>query len=225
MNNAPLRPDAPPIVYPSSDGQPIADNTLQFRWITTIEGNLEGLFRKNPNVFVAGDLLWYPVEGHPEIRTAPDAMVAFGRPKGHRQSYLQWLEGGVAPQVVFEVLSPRNTPTEMLRKLGFYERYGVEEYYLYDPHGVELLGWQREGGHLLEIPQTDGWISPRLGTRFDLSGEELQIFDPDGERFLTYVELVVARYEAREARLAAEVSRRVERLAAQLRALGIDPEV
>jgi Uma2 family endonuclease len=221
MDETPLRSDAPHIVYPSSDGRPIADNTLQFRWITTIEGGLEALFRKNPNVFVAGDLLWYPVEGHPEIRTAPDAMVAFGRPKGHRLSYLQWLEGGIAPQVVFEVLSPRNTPAEMLRKLGFYECYGVEEYYLYDPHGVELLGRQREGGHLLEIPQTDGWISPRLGIRFDLSGEELQIFDPDGKRFLTYVELVVARDEAR---LAAEASRRAQRLAAQLRALGAEPE-
>jgi hypothetical protein len=31
-------------------------------------------------------------------------MVAVGRPKGHGGSYMQWLEGGAAPQVVFEVL-------------------------------------------------------------------------------------------------------------------------
>ena len=29
------------IVYPDSDGQPMAENTLQFRWIVTIEGGLE----------------------------------------------------------------------------------------------------------------------------------------------------------------------------------------
>jgi hypothetical protein len=74
----------PDVEYPDSDGQPMSDNTLQFRWIVTIQGGLDALFRHDPNVFVAGDLLWYPVEGHREIRVAPDALVAFGRPKGYR---------------------------------------------------------------------------------------------------------------------------------------------
>lgn len=56
------------IVYPESDGQPMADNTLQFRWIVTIQGGLDALFRDAPDVFVAGDLLWYPVQGEPTIR-------------------------------------------------------------------------------------------------------------------------------------------------------------
>jgi Uma2 family endonuclease len=28
---------------------------------------------------------------------------------------------------------PNNTLAEMIRKFRFYERYGVEEYYVYDP--------------------------------------------------------------------------------------------
>src|SRR3954470_18853689 len=92
----------PRIVYPDTDGKPMAENTLQFEWIATIKGGLDHLFAADPNVFVAGDLFWYPVEGHPEIVTAPDAMVVFGRPKRHRLSYLQWEEGGIPPQVVFE---------------------------------------------------------------------------------------------------------------------------
>jgi Uma2 family endonuclease len=91
----------------------------------------------------AGDLFWYPVEGAPKIRIAPDALVAFGRPKRYRSSYMQWLEGNTPPQVVFEVLSPGNRPTEMLEKFRFYERYGVEEYYLYDPDNVVRSGWLR----------------------------------------------------------------------------------
>ena len=75
----------PDLVYPESDGQPIADNTLQYQWIVTIEGNLDALFAHRSDVFVAGDLFWYPVEGHPEIVTAPGALVVFGRPKGHRR--------------------------------------------------------------------------------------------------------------------------------------------
>lgn len=52
------------IIYPKSDGQPIADNTIQFRWITVIYYNLAWLFAENDRVFIAGDLLWYPVQGN-----------------------------------------------------------------------------------------------------------------------------------------------------------------
>jgi Uma2 family endonuclease len=204
-----------PILYPDSDGMPMSDNTLQFRWIVTLQGGLDDLFRDRPDVFVAGDLLWYPVEGHPEIRQAPDAMVVFGRPKGYRGSYMQWVEGNIAPQVVFEVLSPGNRPAEMDRKFQFYDRHGVEEYYIYDPDGPDLTGWRRVGVTLEEIPEMNGWVSPRLGIRFDLSSGELQIFRPDGRRFATYLELAEQREYAEQ---------RAERLAAQLRALGVDPE-
>jgi Uma2 family endonuclease len=51
------------IIYPESDGQPMADNTKQFELIVLIKKNLDLLFANDPNVFVAGDLLWYPVEG------------------------------------------------------------------------------------------------------------------------------------------------------------------
>ena len=179
----------PEIDYPDSDGQPMSDNTLQFQWIVTLQGNLDALFQNDRNVFVAGDLLWYPVQGKPEIRAAPDALVAFGRPKGYRGSYRQWQEGGVAPQVVFEVLSPGNRPEEMALKLQFYDSHGVEEYYLYDPDGVVLSGWQRVGPGLQPIAVMHNWVSPRLKIRFDMAGPELVISDPQGQRFLTFLEV------------------------------------
>src|SRR5437667_8569029 len=88
------------IYYPESDGKPMADNTKQYEWIVTIKENLDGLL---PNAFVAADLFWYPVQGNKNIVQAPDVLVAMGRPKGHRSSYKQWEEGGVAPQIVFEI--------------------------------------------------------------------------------------------------------------------------
>src|SRR5438045_3144844 len=97
------------IHYPESDGKPMADNTLQFQWIVRIQDNLDDQYRDDPNVLVVGDLLWYAVRGDPSACTAPDTMVVFGRPKGYRGSYLQWLEDDIAPQVVFEILSPNNT--------------------------------------------------------------------------------------------------------------------
>jgi Uma2 family endonuclease len=175
--------------YPSSDGQPMADNTKQFRWIVVIQQNLEWLFADQETVFVAGDLLWYPVEGDPKSRMAPDIMVAFGRPKGDRGSYQQWLEDHIPPQVVFEILSPGNRVKKMVEKLRFYERYGVEEYYIYDPDGIELTGLTRSGEELVVISQMSGWVSPRLGIRFNLSDDELQLYRPDGQPFLSYVEI------------------------------------
>ncbi|MEM8503614.1 MAG: Uma2 family endonuclease [Cyanobacteria bacterium P01_D01_bin.1] len=200
----------------------MADNTKQFRWITTIKGNLERLFADDDRVFVAGDLLWYPVEGEPKIRQAPDVLVAFGRPKGDRGSYRQWQETGIAPQVVFEILSPGNRPGEMLRKLNFYHRYGVEEYYIYDPDDNQLTGLQRSDKSLQLIGEIDGWTSPRLGVRFQLGIETLEIYRPDGEKFLTFVQLSEQLNLEREQKLQSQ--QRVQALEAKLRELGVDPE-
>lgn len=96
------------VIYPETGSKPMADNTKQFRWIMVIYYNLEWLFADDPNVFVAGDLLWYPVEGNNKIHQAPDVMVIFGRPKGDRGSYMQWREENMASQVVFEILALLN---------------------------------------------------------------------------------------------------------------------
>ena len=228
------KPVARVVEYPDGDGLPMAENTLQFEWIVTIKEGLAALFADRPDVFVAGDLLWYAVEGNPKIRFAPDAMVAFGRPRGYRGSYRQWEEGGVAPQVVFEVLSPGNRSGEMRHKFKFYERFGVEEYYVYDPgpgrRRNTLKGSLREGGRLIEVATIQGWTSPRLGVRFDLDADTLHLTRPDGQPFLTYLDLFQARDAERqradaERQRADAERRRAERLAERLRALGIDPEV
>jgi Uma2 family endonuclease len=212
----------PEVIYPDSDGQPMADNTKQFRWIVTIKENLEWLFANDPNVFVAGDLLWYPVEGNNKTRVAPDILVVFGRQKGDRGSYKQWSEDNIAPQVVFEILSPGNTRSEMNRKLLFYDRFGVEEYYLYDPERNDLSGWLRTEGFLDIIDLINGWVSPRLNIRFELSTTELQIYRPDSTLFLTYAENA-QRTEQAEQR-AEQAEQRAARLAERLREMGIDPD-
>ncbi len=81
-----------------------------------------------------------------------------------------------------------------------------------------------------------GWISPRLGIKFDVVEGELVICRPDGERFSSYVELsrqkeqqqqraeqAEALLENAEA-LLEEERRRREVLEARLREMGIDPQ-
>jgi len=184
---------APEIDYPDSDGNPMADNTEQYRWIVIIKENLEIMYADDPNVFIAGDLLWYPVR-HTQKRVAPDVMVIFGRPKGKRGSYKQWLEDNIPPQVAFEILSPSNKDRRGLDsledKFEFYRNHGVQEYYTYDPDDLIVEGWQRLGDRLVQIPSMLNWVSPLLGIRFDWSmGQELILSRPDGQRFLSTVEL------------------------------------
>ena len=222
--------------YPESDGRPMAENTEQYDWLVKIKENLEILFADREDVFIAGDLLWYPVSDRAiSGPVAPDVLVAFGRPKGRRGAYRQWEEGGIPPQVVFEVLSPSNSQMEMADKLRFYDQYGVEEYYLYDPKQHHLEIYQRPHRRLKRIRHLNGWTSPRLGIRLVLTPVTLEIYHPNGQPFLSSVELArlkkaaearaeqeAARAEQADARAAQEAAR-AERLAERLRALGIDP--
>ncbi len=211
----------PNILYPDSDGKPMADNTEQFRWIVLIKENLEILFASDDNVFIAGDLLWYPIRTQLIAPVAPDVMVVFGRPKGKRGSYRQWQEENIPPQVVFEILSPSNDSKEMDRKLEFYDTYGVDEYYLYDPESFQLDGWVRQNEHLTKVWQMDGWVSPRLGIKFATGLGEPVIYRPDGQRFLNSIEL---NQRAEQAELLLKQERqRAEQLAEYLRSLGVDP--
>jgi len=216
------------IYYPESDGRPMADNTEQFQWIVLLQTNLDALFADDPNVLVVGALLWYPVEGQPKIRRAPDVMVAFGRPKGRRGSYRQWEEGNIAPQVTFEIRSPANAD-ELDEKRKFYDRYGVEEYYLYDPGSNTLNGWQRRDGTLANIANMRDWVSPRLQIRFGWTADTLTVYNPDGTPFISPVENSRLRRQAQQAaaaerRRAALAEQEAQALRERLRAHGSDPD-
>jgi Uma2 family endonuclease len=215
-----------PICYPMSDGKPIADNTLQFDWILKLFNDLAIQYADTLDVFLASNLIWYPVEGRPKIRTAPDVMVALGRPKGYRSSYLQWLEDGIPPQVVFEIRSPRNRPLQLQRMFEFYQKYGVEEYYFYDPYKFVLKAWRRAGRRLKAVRRVNGLKSPRLSVRFELTDDGLHVFGSDGLEFVSPEQQSKrAEAEKEQLRQSRDLERaRYETLLRQLHARGIDPD-
>ena len=193
----------------------MSDNTKLFQLIVKIQGGIDALFKDNENVFVAGDLLWYPVEGDNKTRQAHHTMVVFGRPKGDTGSYQQGLEDNIAPQVVFEIISPGNRLEEIFKLFKFYDNYGVEECYFYDLKDNELIGWLRSDGELNYIESMEGWVSPRLEIRFETASGELEIYRPDGLKFLSYVEL---------SRQMEQAQQKADRLSEKLREMGINPE-
>ena len=89
---------------------------------------------------------------------------------------------------------------------------------------------------MVAIEEINGWQSRRLGIRFAIAaGEELVIYRPDDEIFLSFGELdelrQVEKIRAETAELRADTAelradtaeREVTRLAAKLRDLGIEP--
>jgi Putative restriction endonuclease len=119
--------------------------------------------------------------------------------------------------VVFEVLSPGNTFDEMIDKYVFYEEYGGEEYYIYEPDRNRLHAYLRRGEVLLRQRDLQRFVSPRLGIRFDLSGSEMVVYHPDGRRFLTFEELEALREEAqRQAEQAQQQAEQAQQRAARL---------
>ena len=151
----------------------MAENTLQFQWIVTIkEGSGTSVLRPIRRFRRGGPVL-VPGRGKARHLHGP-GRAGRDRPAQGLSRLVQAMGGrGIAPQVVFEVRSPNNRFGEMYRKLKFYEEFGVDEYYLYDPDHDVLEGWQRGRDELQEIPEMNGWVSPTLGIRFDSSGSEL----------------------------------------------------
>lgn len=204
-------PSVPQSLYPDSDHQLMAYDTAQYRWIVRLVSNLKQLLR-DQTAFVAGDLLWYPVqvETPPAPAQAPDVMVVLGRPTIDRGSYKQWEEEDIAPQVVFEILSPSNTAREMLAKQAFYRKYGVLEMYFYDPESFDFWGLIRSHADRDFTPimsMNFPWTSPNLGIRFELFEAGLEVFYPNGDRFQDPEDVIQER----------------DRAFAKLKELGIDP--
>ena len=197
-----------PVVYPESDGQPMGATWLHVELMFMLKHGFDRLFADRPDAIVGSDNFWYPVEGDATICVIPDVMVIVDMPRRPTLDeigcYRQWEHGGRVLLTV-EVTSPSNSWAEMFRKLRFYEQYGVEEYWVFDPVEVALQLYVRRDGRLVETEVPDhGFVSPATGVTERLLGRELAVFEADGRRWL---------YTADEARRLNEMAARAEELA------------
>ncbi len=200
--------------YPSDDGELMSDDTLHFEWILFVYDAIRETFQDRTDVFTACNLLWYPVEGRPDIRRAPDTLVVLGRPKGPRSCWKQWEEEDQPPHFAVEVASKSNTEDEFREKLAFYDRYGVKEYLVYDFTRKKLAIWSREvdptTGKPLElklVSSGEPWTSPLLNITFWMSDDgALGIRLPDG-RLARSHEDVLRDWQHERARAEAEKER------------------
>ena len=192
-------------LYPSSDGQPMAENTWQFEVMVDSALALRSRYQRNPDVFVGGDLLMYYERGNPTRRVAPDVFVIFGVPDHHRMSYRLWDEGK-APDFALEVASESTWREDLGRKRDLYAKLGIQEYWLFDPQGEffdpPLRGLVLQDGEYGELPgRMENGVrvlrSRVLGLDLRAEGGALRFRDPvTGEDLRTLEEETAARQHA-----------------------------
>jgi Uma2 family endonuclease len=139
----------PIIIYPESDGQPMAESDIHRDYMVDVIDTLKDRYRNQNDVYVSGNLFIYYEKGVKSSVFSPDAFVIFGVAKKRRRSYKLWEEGNKVPDVVFEVTS-LSTWLELEdegNKKTLCRRLGVPEYFMYDPKG-EYLNPPLQGSRL-----------------------------------------------------------------------------
>ena len=215
-------PEKARVVYPDSDGTPMAETDYHLEQMIENIESLRYYFRERDDVYVTGNIFVYYEEGEPKRCFAPDLMVVFGVAKHKRRVWCVWEEK--APDFVMEVTSSSTARKDQYEKRRLYKRLGIREYVLFDPMGDYLKGtrlrfFRLEGGDYVEVlPRKDGVYESRvLGLKLRVRGDRLRFLDPaTGEPLPTRAEFKArltrverARTDA-ERRAAAEARRREE---------------
>jgi len=209
---------APVVEYPETDGAPMAETDVHRTVMVDVIHALTRYFEKEPDVYVSGNLLIYYVEGDPTKRVAPDVFVVRGVGKQPRRIYKLWEEGR-PPDVVIELTSRQTCREDLQTKWRLYAKWGVMEYYLFDPEYAHLdqplLAYRWENGEFQEVPVVQGRVTSEvLGLEFVDTGQTLRLYDPRQARFLpTPAEEAAAREAEAVARRQAEEALRAEAVA------------
>ena len=227
-----MAPAPPPTQdeLPCEDGEPMETPKHREQMILLIH-SLQRWLADREDVYVGGNMALYYSDLQarnqdfkaPDFFVVLDAVPASERPERERKSWVVWEEDGRTPDVVIELLSESTEREDRGRKMRVYASLKVREYYLYDPITGLLEGYRLDGRAYAPMTlRADGDLDCQVlglrlgvvpGALFQHEGPWLRWKTPDGALLLNGEE------EADQQRA------RAEKLAAKLRALGIDPEL
>ena len=216
------------VIYPSGDGEPMAENAYQFKAIMDTAPALMTWFRGVTTVYVAGDMFIYYRRGYNRTRVAPDVFVVAGAKGNHpRQSWMVWAEGAV-PQFVLEVASESTWERDANAKRRIYAEMGVLEYWRFDPENGKyfrevLIGERLVNGEYVRMEVrrgADGMLRGRSDfLQLDLCVRpdgQIRLYDPAAGEWLSSHDEAVSERDMANAALI-EANAEIERLRAALR--------
>ena len=177
----------PTIVYPESDGKPMAETDVHRDLMVDFIQMLQHHFRDEP-VYVSGNLLIYYEEGNSKKSVALDVFVVHGVAKKRRRTYRTW-EEGKTPDFVLEVSSRSTHRNDIEEKKALYaEVLEVQEYYIYDPEGEiepHFIGYELIDGVYHEIDFVDSRLpSSVLGLELGERDGVLRLYSPRTREWL-----------------------------------------
>jgi Uma2 family endonuclease len=170
------------VFYPEEDDFKMGETDSHSIARMLLRQALEDFFAAQRTVYIASDLFLYWVEGSPQYKRAPDAMVVKGVSRRRRRIFQTWREGAV-PCAVFEIVSMYTYLEDTGPKFRDYATIGVREYFLFDPEGEHLdpalLGYELQGGEYVQLmPAADGSLGSReLGLRMRAEESMLRLID------------------------------------------------
>ena len=173
---------APTLIYPESDGEPMAESGKHVRGLLDMIATIDSLVRDIPNVHVCGNMFVYYEEGNPRKVISPDVFMVRGVAKKDLRTYKTWEQQPYLDLVV-EFASPSTFTRDFAEKKQIYEQIlRVQEYYIYDPyHEIQpsFVGFRLVEGVYEEIEFVEDRLpSEVLGVELGERDGALRLYDP-----------------------------------------------
>ncbi len=206
---------APTMLYPESDGKPMAETDTHRNLLMDCIQTLQHHFRDANDVYVSGNLLVYYKDGEKIRSVAPDVFVVPGVANKKRRVYVVHEEHNT-PDFVLEIASRGTYSHDLGRKKEIYASFlSVKEYYIYVPYGVvpaPFIGFRLVDGTYEEIDfVNDRLKSDVLGLELGVHEETLHFYNPQTKQWLqpaqARAESEKKRAETQKARAESEKAR------------------
>lgn len=236
-----MMPDATQI---ESD-EPEMESSIHYMQLLLLVTCLEWLWRDRSDFFIGANLTIYFSRQQLRNRDfrGPDFFLVKPTERHPRKSWVVWEEEGKYPNLIIELLSTSTASVDRTVKKELYQnRFRTPEYFWFDPETLELAGFRLIGNQYEDIIENDrGWRwSEELGLYLGVEAEQLRYFTVEGVKVPTpqeaaqmeqqraQLEQQRAQMEQQRAQMAelqlGRERERAEKLAEQLRSLGVDPD-
>jgi len=225
--------------------EPEMESSLHYIQLALLVACLEWHWRGRNDFFVGANLTIYYSQQQLRNRDfrGPDFFLIKNTEKRPRRSWVVWEEKGRYPDIIIELLSESTARVDRNQKKILYQNsFKTLEYFWFDPENLEFAGFRLVSQEYQAIlPNEFGRLwSEVLELYLGIHDGKLRYFTPDGELVSTSEESALQAQEqaaqaqeqaaqaqeqaAQAQEQAAQAQERAERLANQLRALGIEPE-
>jgi len=222
---ADLMPDATQL----ESNEPEMESSLHYAQLALLVACLEWLWREDGpaahrDFFIGANLTVYFSREQLKNRDfrGPDFFLVNNTVKQPRKSWVVWEEGGQYPDLIIELLSESTARIDRTLKKELYQnRFRTPEYFWFSPETLEF-----EGHRLVNLryepiqPNAEGWLwSYALNLYLGVQDGILRYFTDSGELVPTPEEAAAQAQMQME-----QAEARANRLAEQLKHLGIEPE-